>query len=203
MSIAKEKMEDLNTTDIEAGLFEAQKNADQNSFCLVMDTTGGYKEKIDLANYSRYAVITKETMELVDRVQAMPGNIVPIKDRLQQDFIFTPDNVDQLSGPINRISTLSIILGLIIYTPIRFLIKALIGALIAWLVVMIAKREAPFRVLYKISLYALSPVVLLALIYRLWLPNIPGLIFQALYFIYIVMAVLAIEKPKEGSSQQQ
>jgi hypothetical protein len=203
VEVDKKRFDGKNTTGIEMATIETQKNTNQNSFCLVMDTTGGYKKKIDPANYSRYAVITKETMELVDRVRAMPGNIVPIKDRLKQDFTFTPDNIDQLSGPINRISTLGIILGLIIYTPIRFLIKALIGALIAWLIVLITKREAPFEVLYKISLYALSPVVLLALIHRLWLPNIPGLILQALYLFYIIMAVLAIEKPKEGSLQQQ
>lgn len=191
-----------NTGDIAAGVM-SQMGTNRDSFCLVMDTTGRYKEVIDPTEYSKYAIISKDTMELVDRVQYMPGNIVPISERIQQDITFTPDNLDQSSGPLKRIATTIIIIGLALYAPAHFLIKALIGALIGWLIVLMTKRQAKFNVLYKISLYALSPVILLLVASRLGLPNIPGIIFQAIYYSYIVMAILTLPKPEEASSEQK
>lgn len=176
---------------------EEYRSGQQQSFCLVMDTTGAYKERIDVQNYSKYAVITKDSMEIVDRVQSMPGDVVPIKERIKEDIRFTPDLADRLNSPMKRFITIAIILGLVIFTPIHLLLKALISAFIVWIIFLIVRREKPFAILYKVSLYALSPIVLLAVVHRLWVP-IHGLIFQTIYFIYIIMAILAIPKPEGG-----
>ncbi len=185
--------------DIITGLESGQRTK-KESFCLVMDTTDSYRDQIDPADYSRYAVVTKDSMELVDRIQTMPGNIVPIKERMPQAIIFTPDRVDDLKAPIKRFATIAIFVGLMIYAPIYFLIKALIGASIAWLLLLTIKKQKPFYILYKISLYALVPFVFLIIIQRFGLP-IPGLIYQVVYFAYIFMAVKAVLKAEVAPSQ--
>jgi hypothetical protein len=183
-----------NTADIDPEDIEAQLNAQRETFCLVMDTTGTYKEVIDPADFTRYAVITKDTAEFVDRVQSMPGNAVPIKNKVPQDVSFTPDRMDMIKNPLKRISTAVIIMGLFFYVPVRFLLKALIGAFIAWILILILKREIPFGALYKIGLYALAPVVLLAVAAR-FTTEIHGLIYQTVYLGYIAAAVFAVPKP--------
>lgn len=181
--------------EMKTGLEKGYSGGNQKTFCLVMDTTGAYKEKVNLDNYSNYVLMTEDSIETVDRVRYMPGNAVPLSERIQQDMSFSPDVADILRAPAMRITTTAIIIGLAIWTPIHFLLKALITAFVVWVVFMIMRKEKSFEVLYKISLYALSPAVLLAIIHRLLFP-INGLFFQTIYFIYIITAVLAIAKPE-------
>jgi len=169
----------------------------KDSFCFVMDTTDTYKDKIDLSNFTNYIVINKDSMEQVDRVQKMPGNITPLSETVQQDIQFQPGIVSRIIPTVKRFATILIAIGLFIYTPIHFLVKALIAAFLVWLVLMIARKSNPFGLVYKISLYSLTPVVLLAIISSIWFP-IHGLILQAVYFGYIIMAVLAMAKSGES-----
>ena len=96
--------------DITEGLTEQkirQQMRPDQTFCFVMDTTGQWKDRVNLDHYTQYAVITKDTMERVDRVKSMPGNIKPISETIKQDIKFIPDLVDRLKLPLNRISTIA------------------------------------------------------------------------------------------------
>jgi hypothetical protein len=202
IEVDKKRFEGKNAEQLMQG-FEAGQINQKDTFCLVMDTTGTYKDKVNLDNYTRYAVVTADTAEYVDRIQNMPGKKTPLSESVKQDIRFTPDLVENLKGPATRITAISIVISMFIYTPLRFLLKALIAALIVWAILSIAKKEITFGTLYKIALYSLAPVVVLAVISRFTI-IFPGLIYQALYFAAIVVAGLAAIKPKEeGSLQQQ
>ena len=170
----------------------------KDSFCLVIDTTETYRQRINPEDYSKYTVITRDTMEIVDRIQSMPGNIVPIESKVKQDIRFTPDAVDRLRPAGTKIITTAIIVGMVLFTPAHFLLKALIASFIMWVIYLIIRREKGFSTLYKISIYALSPIVLLSVISKLWLP-INGLLLQVVYFTCIIIAATAIPKVEQGS----
>jgi len=199
-AVIKESIAELSTSrfkNVDMAAIEESldaSGANKQSFCLVMDTTGTYREKINPETYSQYVVITEDTMESVDRVKTMPGNVVPLSENITEDVNFSPDNIDAVSGPMKRTTGIFIFLGLLLVKPGHFLVKALIAAFIVWLLFLVMKKERPFTEIFKTALYSLSPVVLLAFLLRFGVP-IPGFVFQIVYFAYIIMAVSAISRP--------
>ncbi len=192
-----------NTEAIEMGSTQAV-STQGDTFCLVMDTTGTYKEKIDPSQFAKYAIITQDAIEMVDRIKSMPGNIKPLSEYIQQDISFSPDNIETIEGPIKNIANLGIIISIALATPTRFLLKALIGALLALIVCMIVKREVNFGALYKLSIYSLTPVVLLEMMDSVASAvNIHGIIYQLIYAALVVGAVLAIPKPEQAQAQEE
>jgi len=176
--------------------FQKVQAKNEKTFCFVIDTTDTYKNRLNLDDYSGYVVITKDSIETVDRVNAMPGNKELLAEKIKQSVRFTPDSADLLKVPAARFIKMIIIVGLSAFALVYFPIKALIAAFVIWLILLIIKKEKPFEVLYKIAIYALSPVLFLSIIHRLWL-TIPGPIFQIVYIACIITAVLAIPKPKK------
>ena len=169
----------------------------KDTFCVIMDTTDNYKTQVDLNSYSQYAVITKDSIEMVDRVKTFPGNTTAISDRVKQAVRFSPDLIDNISTPIKRFATIAIISLVTLFTPISLLFKALVTAFIIWLILLIVRKAKPYKVLYKISVYALAPVVTLSILERFGLV-VHGLIPHLIYIICILVAASAVEGTKQA-----
>jgi len=177
-----------------AGVYETIEKQ-ENLFCIVMDTTEEYKSDIDLSKYESYMLMNKDSVITYNKNENPPEKVEKIADNLKRDVSFSPDNAGKVITSVKGPMFIMIFIYVLIASFFRFLIKALIMSAIVAVVLLVMKRKSDFGLIYKLSLYALVPIVVIAILHRYLFP-IPALIFHAVYLAIVLIACLGVPEEK-------
>ncbi len=176
--------------------FYVQSNP--QSFIFIVDTTGTYQEQIDLNDYSVSIVVDSKKARLESGGGSDVQEYSFAELAAYPNLAITPETINPA---VVREKTKSALMGwlpllFVVMSFLRYGLLSLIGSAVSFVVGIMMKRDWSYAQAYKLSVYALVPLMILDIIGVVWFAwpmGIP-LIF---YAFYVILPLLNLPKQEQ------
>lgn len=171
------------------------------SFVFVLDTTGTYEQVVNPEDYSVAIIVDskKARLQTADSEQVQEYYFSELA--MYPSIVVTPETInpetvaDRIKGGLSAwLPLLFIVLSFL-----RYALLSLVGSAVSYVTGMIAKREWDYTRAYKMSVFALMPVMALDIIGVVWFSWVAG-IPLLVYLAYLILPVLTLPKTEETQS---
>lgn len=181
----------VNTQGMAERLFQQWTSRAGKLFCVILDTTGTYADQIDPDAYPVAIIIDQHHMRIgTDSQEGRQLREVAFSELSANAPIGVPLALDprQLDEAMvaRRVSgslVVWVVLVSILLSFVRFAWKALVIGALVWLISAAARSGFSFGRAYTLAVYALVPVVVLALVRLMWVPY-PGVLVWIAHAVY-------------------